>query len=393
MRKTVTIFTITAFTCGLFSGIAGEETKPINITSTQQSSGILSVSLENELSATINRSFKWLASRQKEDGSWSDSNFPALTALPVWALTKSSYPDKEKILAKGIKFILSCVNENGGIYREVKGRKGGGLSNYNTAICMTALHATGDKAHLNIIRNARKFIAGSQHFGDDQYTGGFGYDRDTERKYTDLLNTFYAIEAMARTADVEDTRPKNEKKADIDWRETVKYLERMQNKPGAGDDNSGGFFYNPTDPKAGTSTNASGVIVFRSYGSITYAGMLALIYANISREDIRVQSAFDWAKRHWTLEENPGMGANGKYFFYNVLSRTLNAYGTNAIQLKDGSLLNWQSELAKKLISLQKTDSATGEGFWENAEARYWEGDPVLVTSYCLLALETALGK
>jgi len=389
-----TLFTIvTALSLCLYSCLAADAPVTINITSSQKSAELLGTSLENEVNAAMDRSFKWLASRQKEDGSWSDNNFPALTALPVSAFGKSSHPEKDRIIARGVKYILSCVQDNGGIYRDIKGRKGGGLSNYNTAICMTALHSLGDPSHHAVIRNARKFMAGAQHFGDDQYTGGFGYDRDTERKYTDLLNTFYAVEAMARTADVEETRPKGEKRVDIDWKETVKYLDRMQNKPESGNDESGGFYYNPTDPKAGTSTNKNGLVVFRSYGSITYAGMLALIYANISRDDVRVQSAFDWARKHWTLDENPGMGANGQYFFYNILSRSLNAYGINGIPRTDGVIVKWKPELAKKLVALQKTDAATGEGFWDNTQARYWEGDPVLVTSYCLLALEHALGR
>ena len=37
----------------------------------------------------------------------------------------------------------------------------------------------------------------------------------------------------------------------------------------------------------------------------------------------------------------------------------------------------------KKLVSLQKF-----EGFWQNENNRWWENDPVLVTSYSLLALE-----
>jgi len=393
MKKVTAMLLFVCLACPVPFNCMAEESKPANLVSAQPSAGTLSPSLANEVTAAMNRSLKWLASHQKENGSWSDGSFPALTALPVWAFARSSYADKDKIVAKGVKFILSCAQENGGIYVDVKGRKGGGLSNYNTAICMTALHAAGDPSLIPVIQKARKFIAGAQHFGDDDYRGGFGYDRDTERKYTDLLNTFYAVEAMARTADVEDSRPKGEKRVDIDWKETVKYIERMQNKPEAGSENAGGFYYNPSDPKAGTSTNKSNVVVFRSYGSITYAGLLALIYANVSRDDVRVQSAFDWARKHWTLDENPGMGANGLYFFYNVLSKSLAAYGTDVLPAPDGNMINWKVELAKKVVSLQKTDPATGEGFWENTQARYWEGDPVLVTSYTLLALEAALSR
>jgi squalene-hopene/tetraprenyl-beta-curcumene cyclase len=366
---------------------AAEPTAGITLTSVQPAAGTIPESLAHEVNAAIDRGLDWLAANQKEDGSWSKSDFPALTALPLWAFTATEHAQRKAAVEKAVKFILGCVQENGGIYRDVKGVKGGGLSNYNTAICMTALHATGDQSLTKTILAARRFLAGSQHFGDDVYKGGFGYDRDTGRAYTDLMNTYYTVEAMSRTAGVEDQRPKGEKRADIDWTETVKYIERMQNKPESGDENAGGFYYNPSDPKAGASTNAAGVVVFRSYGSITYAGMLALIYAGVTRDDVRVKSALDWSTKHWSLDENPGMGQQGVYFFYNILSKALAAARCDSITRNDGSMLNWRIEMANKLVSLQKTDP-NGRGYWENPTGRYWENDPVLTTAYCLLALE-----
>jgi len=374
-----------------FSAVSGATAQTGSaMVSAQAPAGLLGTSLANETQAALNRGLDWLVAQQKPDGSWSNPDFPALTGLALWALARSGEPGRKPATDRAVQYILSCVQTNGGIYRNVPGRKGGGLSNYNTAICMTALHATRDPALTKYVLNARAFIAGGQHFGDDDYKGGFGYDRDTGRAYTDLLNTFYAAEAMAQTAGAEDSRSKTEKRVDINWAETVKFIERMQNKPESGDENSGGFYYNPSDPKGGATTNAQGVVVFRSYGSITYAGMLALIYANVGRDDTRVKSAMDWAVKHWTLEENPGMGADGLYFFYNILSRSLAASGRDAIPRPDKTLVNWREELAKKLIKLQTpVDPKTGHAYWVNSTGRYWENDPVLVTAYSLLALES----
>ncbi len=358
------------------------------IISSAQPFGSLDVSLANEVRAALNRAADWLATQQHPSGAWSDTNFPALTALALQAMLGSEHPHRKQITEKAAQFIASCVQPDGGIYVKVPGRKGGGLSNYNTAICMMALHATGNPAYTRIIQNARTFVAASQYLGDDDYRGGFGYDRETQRAYTDLLNTYYAVEAMSKTADVEDKRPAGEKKADIDWNETVKFIERMQNKPSSGPENAGGFFYNPTDPKAGTSTNKEGVVVFRSYGSMTYSGLLALIHAKVDRDDVRVRSAFDWACRHWSLQENPGMGSQGLYFFYNILSKCLAAYGVDAIPISGDRLVNWKEELAGVLVRTQKIDDKTGHGYWKNDNDRYWEGNAVLVTSYCMIAIE-----
>lgn len=357
------------------------------LVSSDPPAGALGVSVRNEVNAAIARGQNWVASMQKDDGSWSQGTFPALTALSVWALLDSKDPACSAAVDKGIKYILTCVQKDGGIYRNVPGRKGGGLSNYNTAICMTVLNESKRRALVPVILKAREFVANSQHMGDDVYKGGFGYDGQTGRAYTDLLNTYYAAQAMHLTAGVEDLRPKSSKKVDIDWEATVKFIERMQNPDGTGG-NSGGFFYNPSDPKAGTTTNAAGTVTFRSYGSMTYAGMLALIYAQVPRTDHRVRSAFEWASENWSLKENPGMGGQGLFFFYNVLTRSLSAYGQNLVPGTDDKVIDWRSEMAKKLISIQQVDPKTGNGYWKNETGRFWENDPTLATAYSIVALK-----
>lgn len=379
----------TLFTCLVVLLVAAHTAcGAVSLPASQPAAGALPQSMQKEVDAAVDRGLAWLAAHQKEDGSWSNGSFPALTALPVWAMLRSGNPGYKAAIDRGLAYITSCARDDGGIYRHVEGRKGGGLSNYNTAICMTVLHAANGPALNHYVLRAREFIAGAQHFGDDVYRGGFGYDRDTGRAYTDLLNTFYSVQAMRLTADAEDRRNPAEKRVDLDWAETTKYIERMQNRGGAGADNDGGFFYNPSDPKAGATTNKAGVVVFRSYGSMTYVGLLGLLYADVSRDDPRVRSAFDWSARHWSLDENPGMGKQGLFFFYNVLSRALSAYGQNLVPRAKGAPLDWRRAVADRLVSLQKTDPHTGHGYWVNESARFWESNTVLVTAYALLSLQ-----
>ena len=360
----------------------------VRLTSMEPTTGQLDISLAHEADAAAQRGLDWLAACQSPDGHWSNSNFPALTALPLRAFLMDKRPRREDVIAKAVRFLRSCAREDGGIYVDVPGVKGGGLVNYNTAICMAVLHAVGDPTLVPIVQKARRFVAAGQHLGDDMYSGGFGYDRSTGRAYTDLLNTYYAAEAMRESQAVEDLRPAGEKKADLNWPEAAKYIERMQNKPDAGTNDAGGFFYNPSDAKAGAVTNQAGVVVFRSFGSITYAGLLALIYADVNRSDPRVRSAFEWSSKRWSLEENPGMGQQGLYFFYNVLTKALTAYGQDLVPLKNGSLLDWRGAVASKLVQLQRIEASTGHGYWKNDNGRFWENDPVLATSYALVALE-----
>jgi len=339
--------------------------------------------------SAIARGLDWFQQHQGANGAWSRPQFPALTGLPLWAVCGSGATNRKAMTDKAVAFLLTCVQTNGGIYVEIPGSKGGGLPNYNTAICMTALHATGRKDLTPIILDARTYVGGSQHFGDDVYSGGFGYDRATGRAYTDLDNTTFALEAMRRTQDVEDSRPASQKRADVNWTAAVAYVSKLQNTAANSSSNdAGGFTYNPEDAKAGIGTNAAGKVYLRSFGSITYAGLLALIYADVTRGDPRVVSAVKFAARHWTLEENPGMGAQGLYFYYNVMSRALATAGIDTLPAPAGGApIAWRDELIRKLVALQQPD-----GSWGNSNNRFWENDPVLATSYCLLALEYAAG-
>ena len=363
--------------------------------SSQAITSEIDISLWNEALLVQQRGLTWLANRQKPDGSWSMPNLPALTALPLWAFAVSDHPDKARIVSNAVQFILSNVQPDGSIYRKSDG-PGGGLVNYNTALCMTALHMTGDPALVPVVQKARRFMASAQHLeGDDVYKGGFGYDKASGRLYTDLSDSVIAYEAMRLTQGVEDLRPAGEKRVDLDWKAATQYLGRVQNTEKAGPGDAGGFAYRPDESKAGTKTNEAGIVVLRSYGSMTYAGLLSLIYADVSRDDPRVTSAFDWASRHWSLDENPGMGPQGLYYFYNIMAKSLATFGRESIPVKEtGKPVAWRAAMLRKLISLQNVEKdGSGEGYWVNANNRWLENDPVLVTAYTLIAMDIALGE
>ena len=372
----------------LACNLHAEDKARVSVISSQKPAGTIDLSLLNEVNAAVDRGLDWLAANQKPDGSFSNGDFPALTALAMDAFIRSKHPQRKQVLDKGLAYLLSCRQPDGGIYRKLENRKGGGLSNYNTAICMTTIHAMGDRALAPVILKAREFVSKSQHFGEDVSNGGFGYDRDNKRAYTDLLNTYYSVQAMRLTQDAEDLRPGTEQRSDIDWKAVIEYIEKMHNKAVSGEANTGGFFYRPGESKAGSFTNEQGVIVFRSFGSITYAGSMALIYAQVPADDPRVRSALEWASKYWTLDENPGMGQQGVYFFYDILTRAVSAAGIDLVKRPDGTFLNWREPLARKVVSLQKIDEKTGMGYWVNTDGTYWENDPVLATSYALAALE-----
>ena len=120
------------------------------------------------------------------------------------------------------------------------------------------------------------------------------------------------------------------------------------------------------------------------------AGILSLIYAEVDRNDPRVQSAFDWSMKHWSLEENPGMGPQGLYYFYHIMTKCLAAFGRDVIPVRNAAPLAWRKAMLEKLITLQKIEEGAGTGYWLNDNNRWMESDPILVTAYTLIALDVA---
>ncbi len=354
---------------------------------------------ESRAAGAVARAADWLVARQRPDGSFSNSRFPGLTAIALWALEGANDAKYADSIRHASDFILSCVQPDGGIYRPVPGRVGGGLSTYNTALCLTALSFCGRDDIDRVVLDARTFLADSQLKGDDEFAGGFGYDKSAPKRYADLNNTAFVIEAMRRTQGFEDRRPAGERKADLDWAAALAFAESLHNGSDAGD-SAGGFAYSPADAKAGTEKTESGKSVLRSYGSITYSGLLSLVYCNLDRTDPRVRSAVDWTARHWTLDENPGVGDQGLYFFYDIVSRALSAAGLDLIprvaasgdassggpEAGDGPI-DWRAEMIDKVVSLQRED-----GSFVNTNGRFWENDPVLCTSYSAISLAFAAG-
>ena len=365
-----------------FASEAQEESRLLHTATT---SATVNQSVIREAKAALDRGNEWLMAKQRESGVWSNDEFPALTGLAVWALSLGGYEDSAAV-SNGVNFILSCVHPDGSIWQEPSElRKGGGLANYNTAMCMVALHTTNRDDVREIVARARDYMVANQHLESDEFRGGFGYDDKTGRPYADLSNSYIGYEAMRLTQEIEDLRmTPGEAKADLDWDAALSFVESLHNP-------DGGFIYKPGHSMAGAVTNAQNEVTFRSYGSMTYAGLLSLIYADVDKTDQRVASAYEWAVKHWTLEENPGKGQEGLYYFYNVLSKALSAYGSTVLERPDGSMTNWREEMLKTLVNKQKVDGDSGLGFWQNDAGRWWEADPVLATAYSLIALNVTL--
>jgi len=369
---------------------------------------------------SIEKGIAYLRSQQAEDGSWMGEVGPAVTGLALTALLEQPNvgPD-DPAAAKAIAYILSLAQEDGSI------RKGddGILPSYNTAICLSALaHVGNDPKVAEVIRKGQEYLRGSQWVlgmidpqgkvidENHPFYGGFGYGNHGR---PDLSNTQIALQAMKDTGvDCEDPV----------FKRALTFLSNLQ----ATEDNKlyakqmaehdGGFIYAPSidkdlinepeskaNPKemdeAKKGVSVSGL---RTYGSMTYAGFKSLLYANLDRDDKRVQAALGWITQNYMLDRNPGLPDDqklqGLFYYYLTMSRALNAYGSTTLSVPVVALENnaaeppvieqrdWANDLIDTVVHQQSAD-----GSWANKEKRWMEDKPVLVTAYAIIAIQNAI--
>lgn len=354
---------------------------------------------------SIQKAVNFLTDRQAEDGSW--CNHPAITALACTALLNShttlTFEIRKDAVEKGRKFILKFVQRDGSIWLAGQQRE---FPTCTTAIVLTFLAINKNPEDEDVMRGARKYLLSCQldesnpvnptKKGDPAY-GGIGYARDG-RPHADLSNMQWALEALYLTEDLDKEpkakSPEDSKKSDLAWKNAVEFMSRLQHLPESNDQvwvvknkndpNYGGFIYRPEENKIDDKFREQGL---RAYGSMTYAGLKSMIYAKLKKDDPRVKAATEWARKNYTLDENPGVGPAGHYYYMTTFAKAHAALGNEIVQTPDGQKHHWRSDVINKLISLQKD-----KGEWYNdRHGRYMESIPELVTSYSLISIESAL--
>ncbi len=351
------------------------------------------------------RAMEYLSSRQHPDtlGFDDDPTLPAMPAISGLVLEgfmlDPTVDERNPTVATTVGYILGFAKPDGGIYDE-------SLPTYNTAICVSALAKVHRLDALQAVLKAQPFLKSLQYADtntsnpndpgfdepigiDHPYYGGVGYGHHGR---PDLSNLSFFIQAL---------HDSGVSTSDTAFQRALVFLSRVQmsdevNEMDYADGaDQGGFIYATVESiesvDGPTGQSQAGTIVettddgreltrLRAYGSMTYSGFKSLIYADLAPDDPRVRDAWEWIEKNYTLEENPGMGQQGYYYYLCAMSRALDAFGVDEI---NGH--NWREEMIDKLYELQYTNGAV-----KVLNDRWMENNDTLITAYALIALEHA---
>ena len=328
------------------------------------------------LNDSTRRAIEFLRTTQAADGSWTSPEQPGITGLVTTALLKSGVGADDPTVKKALAHLESFIQPDGGVYFKETSHK-----NYETSIVLMAFQAANQDGHYDeTIAKAVSFLKGEQWDSaegideTDVKWGGAGYGKSQR---PDLSNTAFFLDALKAAGVSQD---------DDAFKNAAVFVSRTQNLESQFNTtefaplvNDGGFFYTPA--AGGVSVagkNPDGGL--RSYGSMTYAGLKSLIYCGLTEDDPRVAAATEWIRKFYTLDENPGLGEAGLYYYYHAFAKALDALGSDEFEDATGVKHDWRSELAAQLLSKQQDN-----GSWLNASDRFYEGNPDVVTAYVLL--------
>ena len=334
-----------------------------------------------ECKAIADKAIAYLRTRQGQDGSFVPRLAgPGVSAVVAAALLRNGVKPDDPLLAKTLNYLESKVQPDGGVYEKQ-------FANYTTSVALVAFaEANSGGKYDAVIQNATKFLRslqagsdGSMQPGELRF-GGLGYDGKSR---PDMSNTQYFLDALQAAGVGKD---------DPAVQRALVFVSRCQNlktehndqpfAANATEDDKGGLVYNPIDAEKNQrdGTPQGGL---RSAGAMTYAGLKSFLYAGVSKDDPRVKAAMKWIRGHYTLDQNPGMGQAGLFYYYHTFGKALAAWGEDNFTDDKGKTHNWRTDLFAALKKRQQPN-----GSWANAGDRaFGESTPELATAFGLMAL------
>ena len=332
------------------------------------------------------RAAAYLWQQQADDGGWHSHTYgllrsgQSLTPFVLQALLEvpgSVYPLPRANVGRAIAFIRNHTQADGALGMQDPGIPD--YPNYATALAVSALCRAREAGWEEQVRpmvaylRLQQFTEQNGWDRQDPVYGAWGMGGERRTKpgtgHVDLSMTRHVIDAL-RAAGVPG--------GDTAFECARVFVERCQNfDPRRPDDGDGGFFFSTTE----FDTNKAGHDGqhFRSYGTTTADGILALLGTGLPATDPRVAAAARWLTSHHRDIDVPGFVGpayqrwpRGLAFYYSAASSQV----FRALHVDAG---------ARVADSLRRTQRA--DGSWANPENLVKEDDPLIATAFAVRSL------
>ncbi len=332
------------------------------------------------------RAAAYLWRQQADDGGWHSHTYgllrsgQSLTPFVLEALLEVPervYPLPRARVGRAIAFIRNKTRSDGALGMQDPGIPD--YPNYATALAVSALCRARIAGWEEQVRpmvaylRVQQFTEQNGWDREDPVYGAWGMGGERRTKpgtgHVDLSMTRHVLEAL-RAAGMPDSDPVFEC--------ARVFVGRCQNyDPRRADDGDGGFFFSTTE----FDTNKAGHdgTHFRSYGTTTADGILALLAIGRPPSDARVAAAARWLTSHHRDIDVPGFVGpayqrwpHGLAFYYAAASSQV----FRALRVDAG---------ARVADSLQRTQRA--DGSWANPENLVKEDDPLIASAFAVRAL------
>ena len=315
---------------------------------------------------SLSRACHYLWSQQAEDGGWHSRTYgllrsgQSLTPFVLNALLPAPQHAPPGAIDRAIAFLHRNTNNEGAI-----GKMDPLLydyPNYATALTVRALHrARQPVSHLIDWLGTQQFTEAHGWKRDDPPYGAWGMGGEPRvapnSGHVDSSMTRHVLQALA-AAGVPPSDP-------VFTRARV-FVDRCQNP-------DGGFFFSTVVLDANKAGQDGAQ--YRSYGTTTADGLMALAAMGTRPEDDRVQSARRWLAAQDSADGAPGFigpayqrWTAGLRFYYAAAAAEARGWCSSAM-----------------VASLKATQHR--DGSWRNPENLVKEDDPLIATPFAMMAL------
>jgi hypothetical protein len=332
---------------------------------------------------------------QSEDGAWRSSRYAAfrsgdaLTPLVLWALESTGEEAAVAAIANGRKWLERLADKQASLaepWSELS-------YPLFTAAYAARVMSTGDKERANFWADLVERLRINESLGwpaGDPACGAWsdspappvlpqGVHPPPDMIAPNISATVLALQALTATG------------RNSQCKAALPFVEKCQNYSPDGADpfGDGGFFFAIGDPirnKAGVAgSDAEGQQRFRSYGSATCDGLLALQECGLRENDPRRVAAVAWLMRNVRGMEHPGAwpksrgAARESLTYYHVQSL---AEVLATIPADHPVLVDQRRALVHDLSARQEANSS-----WVSEAPDSCEDDPVVATAFAVRAL------